>query len=146
MSSNTKIVVLRSKEILYSIIMLVLGILILIFAVSFFHPNEKHTMNPPESETDTYIPGVYTTSLQLGGIQTDLQVTVDANRINDISLVNLEESVATMYPLMEPTLDDLEAKIIDAQSVENISYDTENRYTSLVLLQAIAETLEQCSQ
>lgn len=146
MSSNTKIVVLRSKEILYSIIMLVLGILILIFAVSIFHPNEKNTVSPPETEGATYVPGVYTTSLQLGNIQADLQVTVDANHINDISLVNLEESVATMYPLMEPTLDDLKAKIIDAQSVENISYDTENRYTSLVLLQAIAETLEQCTQ
>lgn len=146
MSSNTKIVVLRSKEILYSVIMLVLGILILIFAVSFFHPNDKNTMNTPPPESDIYIPGVYTTSLQLGGIQADLQVTVDANRINDISLVNLEESVTTMYPLMEPTLDYLEAKIIDAQSIENISYDTTNRYTSLVLLQAIAETIEHCSQ
>lgn len=146
MSSNTKIVVLRSKEILYSVIMLVLGLLILIFAVSFFHPNDKNTMNTPTPESDLYIPGVYTTSLQLGGIQADLQVTVDANRINDISLVNLEESVATMYPLMEPTLDELESKIIDAQSIENISYDTANRYTSLVLLQAIAETIEQCSQ
>jgi len=146
MSSNTKIVVLRSKEILYSIIMLVLGILILIFAVSFFHPTNRSNATPAEQEGDTYVPGVYTTSLELGGIQADLQVTVDANHINDISLVNLEESVATMYPLMEPTLDELKTKIIDAQSIENISYNTENRYTSLVLLQAIAETIEQCTQ
>ena len=146
MSSNTKIVVLRSKEILYSVIMLILGILILIFAVSFFHPNDQSTTSTREPEAATYVPGVYTTSLQLGNIQADLQVTVDANHINDISLINLEESVATMYPLMEPTLADLEAKIIETQSVENISYDTTNRYTSLVLLQAIAETLENCSQ
>ncbi len=145
MSSNTKIVVLRSKEILYSIIMLVLGILILIFAVSFFHPTSISNVPQTKPEGDTYVPGVYTTSLELGNIQADLQVTVDANHINDISLVNLEESVATMYPLMEPTLDELKAKIIDAQSIENISYDTENRYTSLVLLQAIAETIQHCS-
>lgn len=142
MSSNTKIVVLRSKEVLYSVIMLILGILILIFAVAFFHPNEDHTAIPSETQEPSYIPGVYTSSLQLGSIQADLQITVDANRINDITLVNLEESVTTMYPLMEPTLNDLEAKIIAAQSVENITYDTQNRYTSLVLLQTIAETLE----
>lgn len=72
----------------------------------------------------------------------ELQVAVDRDHINSITLTNLDESVTTLYPLMRPTLSELSAVILSEQSIENVSYSDENRYTSMLLLQAISEALD----
>ncbi|MFQ7491718.1 MAG: hypothetical protein ACLRMH_13155, partial [Lachnospiraceae bacterium] len=51
----------------------------------------------------------------------------------------------TMYPLMEPCLDELTAKVIDNQGLENISYSTESKYTSILLLNAISQSLSKAA-
>ena len=48
----------------------------------------------------TYSPGVYTSSILLNGTPIDIQVTVDSDNINNIEMVNLSESVQTMYPML----------------------------------------------
>ncbi len=72
----------------------------------------------------------------------ELQITVDADHINSITLSNLDESVSTLYPLMQPTLSELSASILENQSLDGISYTDENRYTSMLLMQAISATLD----
>ena len=72
----------------------------------------------------------------------DVQVIVDENRINSISLVNLNETVTTMYPLVEPALEEVSDQIIKTQSVENISYQADNQYTTVMLLNAVENALE----
>ena len=47
-----------------------------------------------------------------------------------------------MYPLMEPTLDALSTQICESQSTENITYSEENKYTSMLLLDAINKALD----
>ena len=56
-------------------------------------------------------------------------------------LVNLDEAVTTMYPLMEPALNDLASQICTKQSLEDITYSDDNKYTSQVLLDAITSCL-----
>ena len=46
-----------------------------------------------------------------------------------------------MYPLMEPTLDALAEQIYEKQSTENITYEDDNKYTSMLLLEAIKTAL-----
>lgn len=142
MSSHTKIVVLRSKELLYTILLLVVVLLIAIVLFSIFVPGAEssETESTPEAQT-AYVPGVYTSTLQLGTTNLEMQVVVDADHINAISLTNLDESVTTMYPLMEPTLTELANKVLAAQSIENISYSTETKYTSLMLLNSMSQAL-----
>lgn len=147
MSSHTKIVVLRSKELLYTILLVVVVLLTIIILFSLFVPGADSS-DDEEAAINTeaaYVPGVYTSTLQLGNANLEMQVVVDANHINDISISNLDESVATMYPLMEPTLTELENKVLEAQTVENISYSTETKYTSLMLLNSIAQALEKAA-
>ena len=43
---------------------------------------------------------------------------------------------------MEPSLDALAQQIYASQSLENITYSEENKYTSMMLLDAIAAALE----
>lgn len=94
------------------------------------------------SAQGTYVPGIYSSTLLLGNMNVELQVAVDRDHINSITLTNLDESVTTLYPLMRPTLSELSAVILSEQSIENVSYSDENRYTSMLLLQAISEALD----
>ena len=60
-------------------------------------------------------------------------------------MVNLDETTAAMYPLMQPALDNLTQQIYEKQSLEDISYADDNQYTSMVLLNAIESALEKAA-
>ena len=137
MSMKTKIVVLHMKELIYTIIFVVLAIfLISLFVFMFGQEKEEESTGAMK-----YTPGKYTSSIVFNDHTIDVEVVVDENRINSISLVNLDESVATMYPLMQPALDNISQQIYDKQSLEGLDYGTENQYTSTVLINAIKEAL-----
>ena len=78
----------------------------------------------------------------LGSANVELQIAVDRNHINSITLSNIDESVATLYPLVSPTLSELSNAILSAQSIDNINFTEENRYTSMLLMQTITATLD----
>ncbi len=142
MSRQTKILVLHMKELVYTAIFLVLGVILVILLVTMFGMDKKET---PAASPAAYIAGVYTSSIDFQNRSVDVQVTVDENRIKDISLINLEDTVSVMYPLMEPTVERLRAQILDQQSLDDISYEAENQYTSAVLLHAIEQALEKAA-
>ena len=144
MSSKTKIVVLHVKELIYTGIFAVLGILFIVLLIIMFLPKEekKETMSTvTQTTTSSYVPGVYTTSLILNDNVVEIEVTVDEKNINSIRLINLDEAVATMYPLIQPSFEDLANQIITNQSLENISYPDDSKYTSMILLDAISTSL-----
>lgn len=144
MSSKTKIVVLHVKELIYTGIFAVLGILFIVLLIIMFLPREekKETMSTvTQTTTNSYVPGVYTTSLILNDNVVEIEVTVDEKNINSIRLINLDEAVATMYPLIQPSFEDLANQIITNQSLENISYPDDSKYTSMILLDAISTSL-----
>ena len=146
MSSKTKIVVLHVKELIYTGIFVVLGILFLVLLIVMFLPDKKEnqeTMAPGVTEeTVKYVPGVYTTSLILNGNVVEIEVTVDEYNINSVRLKNLDDAVTTMYPLLEPAFDNLATQIMENQSLSNLTFPEENQYTSMVLEEAIYNTFE----
>ena len=75
-----------------------------------------------------------------------MQVSVDSDHINSIDLVPLNEAVTTMYPLVQPALDDLAEQICASQSTENLSYASDSRYTSMALLNAINNALQKAKK
>ena len=109
MSSKTKIVVLHMKEVVYTAVFLALAIFMLILVFTMFHKKDPDDAGAASDTAGTavYVPGVYTSSIQLNENSFDVQVTVDADHINSIELVNLSETATVMYPLMEPTLDEI---------------------------------------
>ena len=145
MSSKTKIVVLHLKELIYTGIFLVLGILFIVLMVVMFMPQKQGAKPSLSGEEETYVPGKYTTALQIGSETVDVEVVVDASCINSIRLVNLTEVITTMYPLMEPCLDTIASQICEKQSLENITYPDENKYTSQLLIKAIEAALDQAA-
>ena len=154
MSSKTKILVLHRKELFYTGIFVALGILFVVLLLAMFLPDREATSTPPNrEETDAapassatlYIPGIYTTELVPGGQTVDVEVIVEQDAISSIHLVNLSEAVTTMYPLLQPTFDTICEQIYQTQSLEGISYNADSKYTSLVLLEAIQNSLDKAT-
>lgn len=147
MSAKTKIVVLHLKELIYTGLFAVLGILFIILLIIMFLPKDKAPKEEPETtapaESETYEPGTYSTSLSLKNSSVSVEVDVSATEITDLRLVNMDEAVATMYPLIEPSFEDLTDQILETQNLEEVTYEDENRYTYMVLLNAIESALEQ---
>lgn len=168
MSAKTRIVVLHMKELIYTGIFAALGVLLVIVLIIMFLPEKGDSggsdpNTPPagteesagdgeqaadQESTETasadvlYIPGVYATELVLGGQSVDVEVIVEKDAITSIRLVNLDEAVTTMYPLLQPTLDSICQQVYEKQALENVTYTAESKYTSLVLLEAIRNSLD----
>ena len=142
MSRQTKILVLHMKELVYTAIFLVLGVILVVLLITMFGTGKKET---PTAESAAYIPGIYTSSIDFQNHSVAVEVIVDKNRIKDVSLVNLEDSVAVMYPLMEPTIEHLRDQILEQQSLDGITYEAENQYTSAVLINAVDQALKKAA-
>ena len=212
MSANTKIVVLRRKELLYTGIFAALGVLFVILLLMLLLPGKdadtsSGTPDSPDNTAETampdnvadlgrssqfsdaedvstgasadtgavadaepvlnsasgaidnvgavldsasgsagtdntYIPGIYTTELILGSETVNVEVIVNDHAITSLSLANPDETLTTMYPLLEPTMDSLSEQICETQDLSQVTYSAETRYTSLVLLEAVKASLE----
>ncbi len=146
MSSRTKIIVLHMKELIYTGIFIALGILFIVLLAIMFLPSKNREKSREEEQTvNAYTPGIYTTSIELGGSVVDVEIVVDENNINSLRLVNLDEAVATMYPLIEPSFEELSEQITENQSLEGITYSDDSRYTSILLLNAVEASLEKAA-
>nr|WP_296041176.1 hypothetical protein [uncultured Blautia sp.] len=140
MSSKTKIVVLHMKEVIYTAIFLVL--LIILGILVFFMFGSGKSSQVSSMDTSRYTPGIYRSSLSLNNNTFDVEVTVDADRISSIHLTNLSETTAAMFPLIEPALDSLASQIYSSQSLENLDYPSDQKYTSAMLIEAIRKAVE----
>lgn len=138
MSSKTKIVVLHMKEIIYTTVFVVLGILLIVLLAFMFSPkNEKN-----DTKRSSYTPGIYTSTVTIDNKNLELEVVVDASHINAIRFNNLDESVTTMYPLVQPAVESLAEQICETQSLENLTYSQESAYTSQIIINAIEDALK----
>lgn len=202
MSANTKIVVLRRKELLYTGIFAALGVLFVILLLMLLLPGKDADTSSgapdspdgtaatamPDNVADlgrssqfsaaedvstgasavdnagavldnasgavldnvsgsvgtdnTYIPGIYTTELILGSETANVEVIVNDHAITSVSLADPSETLTTMYPLLEPTMESLNDQLCEMQDPSQVTYSAETRYTSLVLLEAVKASLE----
>lgn len=143
MSSKTKIVVLRMKEIIYTAIFAGLAILLITLCFIMFRHGDENTSetDAAKAQQTAYVPGVYSTSLTLGNEQVNVEVTVDKDQIRAVTLVPLSEAVATMYPLMQPTMGRAWRANREHPVNGELTYPDSSRYTSLALLQAVNTAL-----
>lgn len=144
MSFRTKILVLKLKEIVYTLIFAALAVILIILLFLIFTGKSKKN-NAAPTASQTFFPGVYTSSIILSSSPVDIEVTVDSSQIKSISLVNTSKSVETMYPLISSSLDSIASQVIRNNSTDNITYQNDSRYTSIVLVKAINEALDKAA-
>lgn len=163
MSSKTRIVVLKSRELIYTGIFILLGIMLILLLFYMFSPGEEDAKDKgkdmsPGSATEApatategeeisttmsgYIPGVYTSELNLGGSALQLSVTVDESHVTGVAIDNLDETITAMYPLISPSIDEINSQIGLVSSVDDITYSSDNKYTTIIILDAIEDALE----
>ena len=107
--ASTKLIVLKSKEIIYTVIFLgLVALFIIILTIMFKKPatvSETASSNTASETTEpSYNPGTYDSTITLGESTLSVMVTVDEHSIRDVALSNLDESVTTMYPLLSSSL------------------------------------------
>lgn len=144
MSKSPKFMVFHLRELIYTIVFILLGIVLIISLIIMFTSKGN---NKPENETSTlYEPGVYTSSITLNGNSMDITVTLDSNHINSITLDNVSESVATMYPLVQPAFNDIADQIVTTQSLDNIQFNEDSKYTYTILYNEVSDLINSAMQ
>lgn len=142
MSAKTKIWVFHMKELIYTAVFIVLGIVFLLLMIFMFSSDKGPSTAGEDASASRFTAGIYTASMTLGGNPVEIAVTVDEDYISSIRFHQLDETVSAMYPLMEPALEALSTQICTTQSLENLSYSEDSQYTSLMLISAIRTALE----
>ena len=139
MSTKTKILVFKMKEIIYTIVFAVLAILLIIFLVLIIKGHSKKSSE--SAKKSTFSPGIYEASIVLSSNPVNIEVVVDHEQIKSISMVNVSEAVTTMYPLISSSLTEIASQIVQNNSTENLVFNDENKYTSIILVNAINTAL-----
>ena len=141
--AKTKIVVIQMKELIYTAIFAGLGILLIVLLIIMFFPSQKEGEKTGSAGTESiYKPGIYNSQITLGDSMLNLEVVVDADQIKSVSLVNLEDSVATMYPLVKPSLASIEEELKKGTALDDIPLTEKSKYTETLLLEGIRTALD----
>ncbi len=137
--AKTKIVVIQLKEIIYTVIFAALGILLILLLIVMFKGNKND--ESASSDTDLYKAGVYTSAISLNDTTYNLEVVVDSNHINSVSILNIDDSVTTMFPLVEPSLEAIKEQLYNDVPIEQVEIDEDMQYTEQLLIEAIQTAL-----
>lgn len=138
--SKTKIVIIQLKEIIYTAIFVGLGILLILLLIFMFLPKKESPSTSPNNKQ--YKAGKYTTQLILNDNTLNLEVVVDRNSIKSVNIVNLDEAITTMYPLVEPALDAIAEQLYNNTDVKDIKLSADSKFTQQLLLDGIELTLD----
>ena len=163
MSAKPRIFVFRMREMIYTLLLIAFAAILIVCLILMFSGRaitEKNTTGSTQSTSvqqpedvqtfsassaasaSQFTPGIYTVPISLNDSALEVEVTVDADHINSIRLVNLIETTDSMYPLLSPSLDHIATQVLQKQSLEEITSPQENRYTSQMLLKAVSDALE----
>ena len=140
--SNTRIVVVKLKEILITAALVLTGIVAALLILLFVSADDD---TPSASDAATtsalYHPGVYTSSMVLNDTTIHLELVCDHNHIHSVRLINLDEAVETMYPLLSPALSELELQLAKDISPDELVLSESSKYTQTLLIDIIELTL-----
>lgn len=142
MKFETRIVVFKAKELIYTGIFVALGIVFIGLLVYMFVPREKDAAKP----TAKYTAGVYSSELTIGDELLQVEVAVNSDHIESVDIKNMSKTVRTMYPLLTTSLEEINEKIGQVDSIEELTFENNNQYTNQLLKQAIASALEDAQE
>lgn len=136
--SSTKIIVLQLKELIYTVVFAILGIVLILLLLYMFSPKKEKEVNPTFSPL--YQSGIYNSSFVLDNIPMEVEVRIENEEITSIRLVDLSSNLEVMYPFVVPTMQQIEDAIVLHQSLD-IPIPDEYAYTSQYLMEAIEKAL-----
>jgi hypothetical protein len=138
--AKTKIVVIQLKEIIYTVIFAALGILLILLLIFMFRGDKDDEV--ASTDTNLYTAGVWTSSIALNDMAINLEVVVDKDHINHVSIKNIDESITTFYPLVEPSLEAIAMQLYDDVPIDQVEVMEDSKYTQQLLIEGIKVALE----
>ena len=141
--AKTKIVVLQMKELIYTAIFAGFLILLIVLLIIMFTPSGKKDKSSDASTGSLYQPGVYHSQVSLGDTTLNIELVTDSDQIKSVTLVNLESSVQTMYPLLSPSMESFEKELVDGKSPDEIQLSDKGKFTETLLIQGVKTALNQ---
>ena len=123
---GTKIIVLRMKELIYTAIFAGVGIILLLLIVYLFVGKGRSEGKQDTAESTA-----------------SLEVALDTDHIKSVKIVPLDESITTMYPLMEPAVKSVSNQLAAGVAPEEVELTKESKYTQQIIVDAVEEILEE---
>lgn len=143
MNNNPKIMVIGIKQLIYTAIFIILGIILLLILVFAFTGKKEETDDV--SGDNHYLSGTYTSALTVGSIPMEVSVKVDSDKIIDLNLSSVGESVEAIYPIISNSFESIKNQVISSGKVENIHLNEQNQYTYDFLIKAINDALKKAT-
>lgn len=156
--SRTRIVIFQMKEIIYTAVFVGLGILLLVLLFFMFWPGKGKESAGPSSpaaisgskksastSSGKYIAGVYSSELTLGESKINLRVSLDKDRVKSVEVVNLKESVETMYPLIKPAVKEISDQLAQDIAPDQVVLSDDSPYTSQLILDTVCQVMNEAS-
>lgn len=137
--SNTKIVVIKLKQIIMGALFAVIGIILIVLLIALFRSGKDDSS---AQDTATYKPGVYKSVIELNESNLELELVVDKDHIKSARIVNLDDSITTMNPLIAPAIEYISNQLSNDVDLSSIEIREESKYTQTLLLEAIEQTLQ----
>ena len=140
--AKTKIVVIQLKEIIYTAIFAALGILLILLLIFMFTDNEKEVSTANNTK---YKAGKYNSSIALNDTALNLEVIVDEDHIKFVDIINIDEAITTMFPLVEPSLEEIALQLYDDVALDQVKLSEDRKYTQTLLIEAIKLALDKAA-
>lgn len=127
---QSKIFVVKLKDIIRTAVFAVLGIGIIAAVICFVLGGKGE-----------YKEGTYSSGIILNGSPVEVEVRVSRNEIEEITLGNMGETQAVFYPTFNSCFEELSAAVIENQSTD-IEVNKDYEVSESILLQAVDNALE----
>ena len=143
--SRTRIVILQMSEIIYTAVFVGLGILLLIILFFMFWPDGKdeNKEQADNGKTAVYEAGVYSKQMTVGDSVINLQVVLDEEQVKSVEMINLDDTVSAMYPLMKPSVESISNQLASGVSLDEVVLSDEGQYTEKMILNEVDSVLDE---
>ena len=143
--SRTRIVILQMREIIYTAVFVGLGILLLIRLFFMFWPDGKdeNKEQADNGKTAVYEAGVYSKQMTVGDSVINLQVVLDEEQVKSVEMINLDDTVSAMYPLMKPSVESISNQLASGVSLDEVVLSDEGQYTEKMILNEVDSVLDE---
>lgn len=143
--SRTRIVILQMREIIYTAVFVGLGILLLIILFFMFWPDGKdeNKEQADNGKTAVYEAGVYSKQMTVGDSVINLQIVLDEEQVKSVEMINLDDTVSAMYPLMKPSVESISNQLASGVSLDEVVLSDEGQYTEKMILNEVDSVLDE---
>ena len=143
--SRTRIVILQMREIIYTAVFVGLGILLLIILFFMFWPDGKdeNKEQADNGKTAVYEAGVYSKQMTVGDSVINLQVVLDEEQVKSVEMINLDDTVSAMYPLIKPSVESISNQLASGVSLDEVVLSDEGQYTEKMILNEVDSVLDE---